>query len=481
VIVAMFAALLAAVPPAPAGATPSGGSSIVNAAVAGSAVLTYGDALNAGSLAGTDITAPIVGMAADPSGGGYWLVAADGGVFSFGNAPFYGSAATYHLAQPIVGMAADPSGEGYWLVAADGGVFSFGDAGFYGSTGNVHLAQPIVGMAAAPSGHGYWLVAADGGIFTFGDAPFYGSAAPYRLTQPIVGMAALPASGRGYWLVAADGGVFSFGAAGFHGSAADTQLNQPVIAMAATPDGGGYWLAEGQRGAQSPFTPALVSSLLREPGLVSAAVLDLDSGRMFQYRPFENITASIVKVDILETLLYQAQAAGSGLSAAQQATATTMIEQSDNDSASTLYTEVGGPGPVGAYDRAAGLVATTPNSAWGLTTTTAADQVTLVDRLAQPNALLAPGSRAYALNLMEHITPSQAWGVSAGVGPGATVALKNGWLPVASGWAVNSIGWIDGDGRDYILAVLTADQPSEQTGIDTISQIAGTAWASLTS
>ena len=31
-------------------------------------------------------------MAAPPGGGGYWLVASDGGVFSFGDASFYGSA-----------------------------------------------------------------------------------------------------------------------------------------------------------------------------------------------------------------------------------------------------------------------------------------------------------------------------------------------------------------------------------------------------
>jgi hypothetical protein len=30
-------------------------------------------------------------MAATPNGGGYWLVAADGGVFTYGNAHFYGA------------------------------------------------------------------------------------------------------------------------------------------------------------------------------------------------------------------------------------------------------------------------------------------------------------------------------------------------------------------------------------------------------
>ena len=75
-------------------------------------------------------------------------------------------------------MAPAPGGGGYWLVAPDGGVFAFGSAGFYGSTGNLVLNQPIVGDdRPAPTGRGYWMVAADGGVFAFGDARFYGSGA----------------------------------------------------------------------------------------------------------------------------------------------------------------------------------------------------------------------------------------------------------------------------------------------------------------
>jgi hypothetical protein len=91
-------------------------------------------------------------------------------------------------------MAATPTGGGYHLVAADGGIFAFGDAPFYGSMGGQVLNQPIVGMAtptpksrAVSAGTttvptppvaspGYWLVASDGGIFSF-DTPFYGSPA----------------------------------------------------------------------------------------------------------------------------------------------------------------------------------------------------------------------------------------------------------------------------------------------------------------
>src|ERR1700687_703306 len=67
--------------------------------------------------------------------------------------------------EPIVGMASTPDGGGYWLVASDGGIFSFGDAQYYGSTGAIHLNEPIVAMAATPTGHGYWLGASGRGLF----------------------------------------------------------------------------------------------------------------------------------------------------------------------------------------------------------------------------------------------------------------------------------------------------------------------------
>ena len=46
---------------------------------------------------------------------------------------FQGSTGSIHLNQPIDGMAPGPGGGGYWLVAADGGIFTFGSAPFDGS------------------------------------------------------------------------------------------------------------------------------------------------------------------------------------------------------------------------------------------------------------------------------------------------------------------------------------------------------------
>jgi len=198
-----------------------------------------------GSLLAGLTMATVVGLAPQPSGpaaaAGPPPNVAAGQPVTFGDAGFYGSTGAQSLNRPVVGMAATPSGNGYWLVASDGGIFAFGDAGFYGSTGAQSLNRPVVGMAATGSGHGYWLVASDGGIFAYGDAPFLGSMAGTPLQAPVVGMATTP-GGNGYWLAAADGGIFTFGNAPFLGSIGGQPLADPIVAIAATPGGQGYWL-----------------------------------------------------------------------------------------------------------------------------------------------------------------------------------------------------------------------------------------------
>jgi hypothetical protein len=144
-------------------------------------------------------------------------------------------------------MAVTPDGGGYWLVAADGGIFAFGDARFYGSTGSLTLNRPIVGMQAAANGNGYWLVGSDGGIFSFGDAPFHGSLGGDPPGSPIASMTTTP-DGGGYWMVGRDDSVYAFGDAAYEGGAssplhpplypADTSSAIPsAVAILTLPDG----------------------------------------------------------------------------------------------------------------------------------------------------------------------------------------------------------------------------------------------------
>jgi large repetitive protein len=216
-------------------------------AAADGGVFTFGDAAFHGSMGGTPLAAPVVGLAPTEGGAGYWEAAADGGVFAFGDATFEGSMGGTPLAAPVVGMAPTADGGGYWLVGSDGGVFAFGDATFEGSMGGTPLAAPVVGMAPTADGGGYWLVGSDGGVFAFGDANFEGSMGGTPLAAPVVGMAPTP-DGGGYWLVGSDGGVFAFGDASYFGSMGGTHLDAPMVGMAPTPDGGGYWLSGADGG-----------------------------------------------------------------------------------------------------------------------------------------------------------------------------------------------------------------------------------------
>ena len=95
-------------------------------------------------------TSPSSGWRRRP-GAGYWLVASDGGIFTYGPRPFLGSMGGTPLVSPIVGMAA--SGTGYWLGATDGGVFNYG-TGFLRLHGWRSNPNPIRAIAATPSGPG---------------------------------------------------------------------------------------------------------------------------------------------------------------------------------------------------------------------------------------------------------------------------------------------------------------------------------------
>ncbi len=81
-------------------------------------VFSYGGAVFYGSMGGTHLNAAVAGIAPSAGGSGYWLVGADGGVFSFGNAMFHGSLVNSGGQQnyPIGSIAAEPDGGGYWLL-----------------------------------------------------------------------------------------------------------------------------------------------------------------------------------------------------------------------------------------------------------------------------------------------------------------------------------------------------------------------------
>jgi len=299
-----------------------------------------------------------------------------------------------------------------------------------------------------------------------------------RRARRIRDLAALSVIG---FLVLGCGGTNLAGAPATPGS----QSSQPAASSPAATPPAPTPHASPPRADASPFNSRRLRAYLAgRSGHVTAALYDARTKKTWLYHPqFAQYTASIVKVEIMGTALHEAEAAGRDLPAAEAALMPSMIENSDNDSATTLLQDVGGPRAIARFDRSAGLNDTIPSKlalipgtslpGWGLTTTTALDEVTLVSNFAYPSSVLSDAARKYGLSLMEHIEADQDWGVSGGVPAGTTVALKNGWLPVgSSGWQVNSIGWISGHRRNYVLAVLTDGSPTEAYGIDTIETIA---------
>ncbi len=239
--------------------------------------------------------------------------------------------------------------------------------------------------------------------------------------------------------------------------------------------------------AQTPLKRELRNYLATRSGHTSVAVYDTSNGSntRFYYRTDSSAveyTASIVKVNILMAVMARAQTAHEQLSDSLKELATRMIENSDNDAATDLWNSVGGAAGVTAFNRADGIMTHTtvgPGGYWGLTTTNAIDQAEMMHRLTAGDRILTRASRAYIFYLMNHVTSSEDWGVNYGVSSRASVALKDGWLPVhdiGNNWQINSIGYVGSRGRSYTIAVLSGGDPGEGYGIQTVEHVSALVW-----
>ncbi|UDL98787.1 serine hydrolase [Streptomyces longhuiensis] len=213
-------------------------------------------------------------------------------------------------------------------------------------------------------------------------------------------------------------------------------------------------------------------------------------------------TASIVKVDILAALLLRAQDAGRALTSQERVYATAMIENSDNASATALWEAIGGADGLDAANLTLGLTGTRAGAGgeWGLTQTTAADQLTLLRAVfgtedtegtgsaegaksAQgADSELSEASRAYVAGLMGRIASDQRWGVSAAADSASVCALKNGWLPrSATGlWDINSVGRVSVSGKRYLVSVLSDGNATKEAGVALVEGVAKAAVSVLT-
>ena len=218
----------------------------------------------------------------------------------------------------------------------------------------------------------------------------------------------------------------------------------------------------------------IAAAIRGRSGYIAIRVEDVRTGVECRYNEGRRShSASVVKATILAALLYWRQHTHTALTSTEKHEATLMIEYSDNNAATYLWNDVGHT-RLNQFIKAATMTETELNSGgyWGLSEITARDELQLTRLLTEHNSVLTDSSRAYELNLMNHVTSYERWGVPAGAPSGLTVYVKNGWLNDPVLWVINSIGAIEGHGRDYKMAILTYDNPGEQYGINTVQAIA---------
>ncbi|WP_093840697.1 serine hydrolase [Streptomyces aidingensis] len=229
----------------------------------------------------------------------------------------------------------------------------------------------------------------------------------------------------------------------------------------------------------------LLADLAGTATRLGVAVLDPVTGRSAVHGTGRFDTASIVKVDIVAALLLRAQDEGRELTDAELAEAAAAIRYSDNAATDELWRRLGGAPGLDAANERLGLSATTGGEGghWGLTQTTAADQIALLRAVFQSPSPLHASSRELLQDLMGEVAAEQRWGVSAAGsgGPKGPLEIKNGWLPrtPTTLWDVNSIGRVTVAGHRYLVAVLSDGHLTWERGRAVVEEAARAAVAAL--
>ena len=185
-------------------------------------------------------------------------------------------------------------------------------------------------------------------------------------------------------------------------------------------------------------------------------------------------TASTVKVMIAVQTL-QRVADGQTSYSSVSGSLKSMITVSSNTSAQRLYRKMGGAAGIRKVAKRYGLTRTAPGRKWGVTKTTASDQVLLLRRaVLEPSTRLPATQRRTLVRLMRQVTPEQRWGAGKGLPTGWRAAVKNGWYHTVAGdegpvnrSRVNTMGivWDDAGQPRYVIAAFSNRWRTDAAGM----------------
>lgn len=216
-----------------------------------------------------------------------------------------------------------------------------------------------------------------------------------------------------------------------------------------------------------PTTAAARQYADSRAGSVSFAAIGTD-GRIVGHRAATRVpAASVLKVMFMTAYLRQASVRDRALTSADRALLEPMIRSSANDPATQIANRLG-PGPLYALAAAAGMQDFSYTRPWGLSTTSARDQVRFLRAL--PDHLPAR-HRDYALGLLTQIVPSQRWGIGQVSTPGWSVHFKGGWGS-GTGAVDHQVALLRrSDGTRVSVAVMTTGNPNHAYGTDTLREV----------
>jgi hypothetical protein len=205
---------------------------------------------------------------------GYWQALSNGQIYAFGDARVYepnDPGGTHHTW--VVGMAAHPSGQGYWTIDLAGKVIAAGQCNWYGDAD-----QPdAIDIASTPSGWGYWILCKSGIVVARGDATHYGNSIASGTFPPGVPQWARSIDSHpitsGYWVVWTNGvttahNVTDYGDA----NRIDYDSTEYVSAIRRTSNGAGYWITS-TGGIVQTFGNAIHrgDAVMEDPGITNWA------------------------------------------------------------------------------------------------------------------------------------------------------------------------------------------------------------------
>ena len=256
------------------------------------------------------------------------------------------------------------------------------------------------------------------------------------------------------------------------GVIAPLALSAAPAAAAPTPQ---VSCTSAQAGLATKLQRDITAALANRTGTVAVGLYDRTTKTTCTLRATSSFdSASVVKVTVLATLLWDAKKHNRYLTDRETTLAKAMITQSDNNATTSLWNQLGLT-KIKGFLTAAGMTATVPGTGgyWGLTQINVTDEQKLLKLVTAHNTVLSDNSRAYILKLMNQVISSQRWGTPAGAPSTVTVHVKNGWLQRSThGWRVHSLGTFNGGGHDYMISVLTHGNSTMSYGVTTIQNVA---------